>query len=172
MMRRLVASIFIAAALAGCDAVRHAGPPRVGAAAPAYAAKLADGRPASLQALRGTPVLLNVWATWCHPCREELPALEQIHRKYAARGLRLVGTSIDDPGMEKEVVDFARSYGVTYEIWMDPDQNVNAAFAPIGVPNTYLIGRDGTLLWTHVGPVRADDPELNRLIEQAVASKS
>jgi cytochrome c biogenesis protein CcmG/thiol:disulfide interchange protein DsbE len=172
----LTISTSISLALAACDGGKGGGGiPRVsqvGEPAPAYEAKTIAGEPASLAALRGKPVLLNVWATWCHPCREELPDLERLHQANAARGLRIVGVSIDEAGLEREVADFARDYGVTYELWLDPDNRVSSTFAAVGVPITVLIGPDGTLLWRHLGPVKADDPELTRLIEQSLGAKS
>ena len=146
--------------------------PQAGDPAPEYAAKTMAGQPVTLASLRGSPVLLNVWATWCHPCREELPDLERLHQANRARGLRIVGVSIDQGGQEKAVADFAREYGVTYEIWLDPDDRVSSAFATVGVPTTVLIAPDGTLLWRHLGPVKADDPDLLRALEQALAKPS
>lgn len=144
--------------------------PVVGEPAPAYAARTADGNPISLADLRGQTVLLNVWATWCHPCRDELPDLQRLHEANAARGLRIVGVSVDAAGQEAEVVAFAREYGVTYDVWLDPKESVSSTFRTIGVPSTFLIAPDGTLLWRHVGPVKADDPELTRLLGQTLKS--
>ena len=154
--------------LTGCETA-PAGPPRVGSPAPEYAAvALHDGTPTSLQALRGTPVLLNVWATWCHPCREEMPDLERLHRQYP--GLRVVGVSIDERGQEDAIRAFLRDFGVTYEIWLDPDDRVTSTFALMGVPGTFLIGRDGTLLWSRVGPLTSTDPALQRALHASLAA--
>jgi cytochrome c biogenesis protein CcmG, thiol:disulfide interchange protein DsbE len=169
-MRRVLACLAFLCAACGD---REGGVPRVpqvGEPAPAYAARTVDGRPVSLAELRGKTVLLNVWATWCHPCRKELPDLERLHRAHAARGLELVGVSVDEAGQEAAVRDFAREHGVTYPIWLDPGERVSSTFATIGVPSTFLIGPDGTLLWKHVGPVKADDPELVRLLQRSLAA--
>ena len=159
-------------ALGGCGGEGGPRVPQPGDPAPAYAAKSMDGREVSLAGMRGSAVLLNVWATWCHPCREELPDLERLHQAHAARGLKIVGVSVDQSGQEKAVADFVREHGVTYDIWLDPRETVSSTFATVGVPTTVLIGPDGTLLWRHVGPVKADDPELNRLIQQALAARA
>jgi cytochrome c biogenesis protein CcmG, thiol:disulfide interchange protein DsbE len=152
---------------AGCGAPPHAAP-RIGEPVPEYAAVTLDGRPASLQGLRGTPVLLNVWATWCHPCRREIPELERLHRARTPQGLRVVGVSINERGQEGAIRDFLRAFGVNYAIWLDPEDRISPTFALIGVPGTFLIGRDGTLLWSHVGPVNANDPGLNRALDEAL----
>ncbi len=165
-MRRWIAPLLLF--LAACDAA-HGGAPAVGKPAPEFAAVALEGeRPVSLKALRGRPVLLNVWATWCHPCRQEIPALQQIHQ--TRRGLEVVGVSIDEPGQGAEIRSFLRQYGATYPIWLDPDDRVSSTFATVGVPTTFLIGPDGTLLWKHVGPVRADDPALVRALDTALGS--
>jgi DsbE subfamily thiol:disulfide oxidoreductase len=148
------------------------GPVKVGATAPAFAAETLDGERASLELLRGRPVLLNVWATWCHPCREEIPALEQLHQTYGARGLNVVGVSIDQGDQEQGIREFLQEYGASYAIWLDPDGEITTTYSTMGVPNTFLIGPDGTLLWKHVGPVTADNAELRALIEKSLPAAS
>ncbi len=141
----------------------------VGRPAPAYRGITLDGDSTSLEAVRGDVVLLNIWATWCEPCKRELPVLEQLHEQRAADGLRLIGVSVDAQGEERAVRSFATEYGLTYPIWLDPSERVTATFLAVGVPASYLIARDGTLLWRHVGPIRENDPELTRLLDSALA---
>ncbi len=141
----------------------------VGAPAPSYAAERLDGTPVSLAELRGQVVLLNIWATWCKPCREEIPALEVLHQRHASQGLLVAGVSIDLPGEKPRVESFARALGATYPLWLDPDDRVSNTFLAIGVPATYLIGRDGTLRWKHMGPVTADDPALTAALTAALS---
>jgi thiol-disulfide isomerase/thioredoxin len=156
--------------LSACDAPRGGGV-QVGKEAPAYAAETLDGEREALSRLRGRPVLLNVWATWCHPCRQEVPALEQLHRAYGPRGLQVIGVSIDQGDQEQGIREFMQEYSASYPIWLDPDGVVTAVFSTMGVPSTFLIGPQGEVLWKHVGPVTADDAELRRLIEQALPAK-
>ena len=148
------------------------GPVKVGAEAPAFAAETLDGERASLALLRGRPVLLNVWATWCHPCRQEIPALEQLHQAYGTRGLHVVGVSIDQGDQEQGIREFLQEYGASYAVWLDPDGEITTTYSTMGVPNTFLIGPDGTLLWKHVGPVTADNAELRALIENSLPTRS
>jgi thiol-disulfide isomerase/thioredoxin len=140
----------------------------VGKPVPPYVAQAMDGDRTSLADLQGKPVLLNIWATWCHPCREEIPALEQLHREYGPRGLRVVGVSIDQAGQEQGIREFMEEFGASFDIWLDPNSDVTSQFSTIGVPNTFLIGADGTLLWKKVGPVHATDAELRGLIEKSL----
>ena len=137
----------------------------VGVEAPMYAARNLTGDSVSLALLRGKPVLLNVWATWCLPCKEEIPYLEQLHGKHAAEGLQIVGVSIDARGDEAKINEFARDFNMTYPIWRDPDERVNARFLAIGVPSTYLIDRDGILRWKHLGTLRPSSPGFTAALE-------
>lgn len=158
-------TLFAFIAIAGCESI-PAG--EVGAVAPAYRATTIAGDSVSLAALRGRPVLLNVWATWCHPCREELPVLQKLHEANASRGLTLVGVSIDATGAADAIEEFAGRYGVTYTLWHDPDNTVSAVFQGIGVPLSVLIGPDGVIRWKHLGPVREHDPGLAAALEQTL----
>ncbi len=169
---RLFPLLSAALLLAACGDVPRGGPVQVGQAAPAYEARTLDGKPGTLAQLRGKPVLLNVWATWCHPCRQEVPALEQLHQAYGPRGLEVVGVSIDQGDQEQGIREFMREYRASYPVWLDPDGAVTTVFSTMGVPNTFLIGPDGDVLWKHVGPVKADDAELRRLIEESLPASS
>jgi peroxiredoxin len=153
-------------------ATKRASALAIGAPAPEYRTVSIDGDSVSLAQQHGKVVLLNIWATWCHPCRDELPVLQRLHERNALRGLELIGVSVDARGEEQKVRDFAASFGLTYPLWLDPEERVSRLFLAIGVPATYLIGRDGTLLWRHVGPIREGDRSLARALETALRSPS
>ena len=172
MTRASCAAALIAlVACAGKESV-PARPPEVGQPAPHYSAVTLTGDSVSLEQLRGRAVLLNVWATWCHPCREEIPVLQALHVRYASRGLELVGVSVDGRGEEDTIREFATDYTMTYRLWLDPDERVQSTFLAIGVPATFLIDRAGVLRWRHVGPVRANDTTLVRELERALAGNA
>lgn len=150
------------------DDDRQVRPPEIGQPAPAYRTISLAGDSVSLDQVRGRVVLLNVWATWCHPCREEIPILQTLHERYAARGLELVGVSVDARGEEATIREFARDFQMTYPLWLDPDERVQSTFLAIGVPATFLIDRRGVLRWRHIGPVRLNDSTLVRALERAL----
>jgi thiol-disulfide isomerase/thioredoxin len=165
-MHRWVGLVLVVAACA-----RDGEPParvEVGIEAPSYAARSLTGDSVSLALLRGNPVLLNVWATWCLPCKEEIPYLEALHRKHAAAGLQIIGVSVDNRGDESKINDFAKDFSMTYPIWRDPDERVNSRFLAIGVPSTYLIDRDGILRWRHLGTLRATSPGFTKALDEVL----
>ncbi len=169
-----VFSLCLTASLAACgsEASSSSTPAAtlaVGAPAPAYAAQTIGGTPIALGDLKGEVVMLNVWATWCKPCREEILALDSLQREFGPRGFRVVGVSIDVAGDTAEIAAFARDLGASYELWLDPDDKVSTTFRAVGVPSTALIDRDGVLRWRHMGPVRANDPTLRALLDSTLA---
>ena len=162
------------AAMAGVGCSRAEAPARVevGIEAPSYAARDLKGDSVSLALLRGKPVLLNVWATWCLPCKVEIPYLEKLHEEHAAHGLQIIGVSIDARGDEPKIESFARDFSMTYPIWRDPDERVNARFLALGVPSTYLIDRDGVLRWKHLGTLRPTSAGFQAALEEVLREKS
>ena len=94
---------------------------------------------------RGEVVLLNVWATWCLPCEAEMPSMELLHRAYADSGLRIVAVSIDEPGSEQTIREFIERYELTFDILHDPAKEITRIYRTTGVPETFVIGRDGVI---------------------------
>lgn len=142
----------------------------VGLPVPAYATMSLDGDSVSLAAQRGKVVLLNVWATWCHPCRTEIPELRAIHAKYQAQGLELIGVSVDTDGTDDTIRGFMKDFQMTFPIWRDPDERVSTQFLVVGVPATFLIDREGVLRWRKTGPIAPGDTSLTAAIERALGS--
>ena len=160
--------------LAGCSkADRPETPPvsdrvEVGYPAPSYAAMTLKGDSVSLAALRGKVVLMNVWATWCGPCRKEIPELRALHTAYKDRGLELVGISVDADGSDDAVRSFTQEFKMDYAIWRDPYESVQTRFRMSGVPATFLIARGGLLRWKATGVLEPGDTTLTKAIEAAL----
>ncbi|HSH46810.1 MAG TPA: TlpA disulfide reductase family protein, partial [Longimicrobiales bacterium] len=133
-----------------------------------YSARTLDGEKVALADFQGDAVLLNVWATWCAPCRQEIPELQSLHEEFADRGLRIVGVTVDSRSALDAVRTFMEDYGMTYRIWHDPDQTALSTFGGVGVPITVLVGRDGRIAWEHLGAFQRDDPALRGAIEAAL----
>ena len=156
-------------ACGGDGGATSSGRVEIGAPAPSYAATSIDGDSVSLASQRGQVVLLNIWATWCHPCRAEIPELRAIHDQYRDRGLQLVGVSVDADGSDDAIRAFMRDYQMTFPIWRDPDERVSTTFLAVGVPATFLIDKQGVLRWRRTGPIAPNDTSLTSAIERAIA---
>jgi cytochrome c biogenesis protein CcmG, thiol:disulfide interchange protein DsbE len=166
--RRAIATIaFLTAIASGCD--RPEEPQRDAPAAPDYATVTLAGDSVALDQLRGEVVLLNVWATWCAPCRIEIPELQALHEEHADRGLRVVGVTVDSRAAIRDVHDFIDEFGMTYDVWVDHDHRVLNQFGAAGVPITVLIDREGRVAWRHLGMFERGDPELLAALEEALA---
>jgi peroxiredoxin len=119
----------------------------VGNDAPGFSAATLDAKPTvkTLTDYRGKVVLLNIWATWCPPCREEMPSIQALHETFKARGFQVVAVSIDQAGDEQKVRDFVKQFGLTFEVLHDPAGNIQQIYQTTGVPENFLIGADGTI---------------------------
>lgn len=166
-----VALLCAGAVLLGACVPSSEGPARVevGLPAPAYVSQTLSGDSVSLASLRDKVVLLNVWATWCHPCRTEIPELRDIHARYKDRGLELVGVSVDAEGNDEGIREFMKEFEMNYPVWRDPSERVSTQFLVIGVPATFLIDRQGILRWRKTGPIAPNDTSLTGAIERALA---
>ncbi len=141
-------------------------PVGIGARVPAYQASDLAGAPVSLASLKGKVVLLNVWATWCTPCRVEMPALERLYQKLHAEGLEVVAVSVDAPlgsfsapgRAGGDVRKFVADYGLNFTILHDPARTIEELFLVQGLPTTFVIDRDGRIAQKVVG-ARAWDAE-------------
>ena len=102
-------------------------------------------------------MLLNVWATWCAPCRDEIPYLQSLYEKHRQGGLEIIGVSVDARGQDAAIREFAQDFGMTYPIWRDPDERVQSLFLALGVPASYLIDRGGILRWRRLGIISESD---------------
>jgi len=143
-------------------------PGTVGAPAPAYGALDMSGDSIDLASMKGQVVLLNVWATWCIPCRREVPELQALHQDMAARGLTVWGVSIDGGEADADVVGFMDDFQMTYTVLRDPAERVLSVFRIQGVPASYLIDREGVVRWRTIGPFKASDPGLRAALEKTL----
>lgn len=124
---------------------------------PPFTLGASDGRRVSASDFDGQVLLVNFWATWCAPCREEMPMLNEVHAAYAPAGLAVVGIALDDVQRAR---DFAESLGIDYTILVGA-QDVMATGLAWGnraglLPYTVLVDRDGVVRWTHLGELKRD----------------
>jgi peroxiredoxin len=147
-----------------------AGGINVGDAMPAFEASLLDGAKFDVANEKGNVVLLNLWATWCGPCRHEIPELEQMHKQHAGDGFKVVGVSLDEGGVEP-VKEFVTQHDMTYPIVLDPEGKLASIFQTNVIPTTVLIDRSGTIVWKKYGMIEANDASLQDELKKALAAK-
>jgi thiol-disulfide isomerase/thioredoxin len=130
----------------------------------------ADGAAKSLSDWRGKVVLLNVWATWCVPCREEMPMLDKLEAELGGKDFQVVAVNIDRGGAEKPKAFLAET-GVTHlALYTDPPGKLFSKVKAVGMPTTLLIDREGREIGRLVGPADWDSPEAIALIKAAIAA--
>ena len=140
----------------------------VGSAAPEFrAANLGTGHPATLADYRGQVVLLNVWATWCQPCRVEMPSMERLYRRLGGADFRIVAVSIDEEG-DSVVRTFARDLGLSFDILHDPTAAIKRDYQATGVPESWVINRDGVIVKKVIGASEWDGPVNEILIRRLI----
>ena len=100
---------------------------------------------------RGKVVFLNIWATWCPPCREEMPSMESLYLKLKGRKFEMIAVSIDRDG-EKVVRPFAKKYGLTFPVLLDPDNKTYRLYGLTGVPETFILDQSGVVIHKIIGP--------------------
>ncbi|HEY2986335.1 MAG TPA: TlpA disulfide reductase family protein [Candidatus Binatia bacterium] len=127
------------------------------------------GKKVSLKNFRGKLVLLNFWATWCVPCREEMPAMERLYQQFRSKGFTIVAVDVkDDP---KQALPFLKELKITYPVMLDTDGEVGLLYGAWGLPATYLIGPKGEGLARLWGPAAWDGAGAKQLIQDLLDGK-
>lgn len=131
-----------------------------------------QGRPRSLAEFRGKVVLLNIWATWCGPCRREMPSLDRLQGLLGGSDFEVVALSIDRAGLEV-VRKFYADVGIrNMGIYIDSSGRATRELATVGVPATLLIDRGGRELGRLVGPAEWDEPDIVQFLKRVIAQKT
>ncbi len=153
-------------------------PVTVGTVAPEFEVNDLDGGLARLSDHKGEVVLVNIWATWCLPCRIEMPSMEHLYQEIGEDGFEIMAVSIDAelgrfdlagrPGGDIQV--FADSLGLTFPMLHDPSGGIERLYRTTGVPETFLIGRDGIIYKKVAGGTEWDAPQHKELIQRLLAA--
>jgi thiol-disulfide isomerase/thioredoxin len=130
----------------------------------------AQGASKSLGDWRGKVVLLNIWATWCVPCREEMPTLDKLQSELGGKDFEVVAVNIDRGGGDKPAKFLAETGATHLQLYADPSGKLFSVVKAVGMPTTLLIGRDGKELGRLVGPADWSSPETVTLIKAAIAA--
>lgn len=133
-------------------------------AAPDFTLALIQGGNFHLGDHKGKPILINFFASWCLPCRDEAPVLEKIAHEYGAKGVVFLGIAVDDT--EEKMKGFMTKYGVTFPVGLDKTASVQKSFGLYGIPTTYFINKQGIINYFHSGIVTEEllQHELDKLL--------
>jgi len=113
-------------------------------------------------------VLANVWATWCPPCKKELPELARLHRAYAPQKFTVLGVNVDAESFDGKVQRMVQSFDLPYPNIRDPRSSSTTPFGVRGYPTSVLLDGQGAIIWRRIGEIRPNDPELSQAIEGAL----
>lgn len=140
-------------------------PAMEGKVAPAFTLPALGGGEISLAANKGKFVFLNIWATWCGPCREEMPSMQRLYEKMAGGKFEMIALTIDEDITKVE--EFVKEFNLTFPIALDPKQTIALQYKITGVPETYLISPDGVVMHHIIGPGEWDSPGIVSALSQA-----
>jgi peroxiredoxin len=157
----LVAVVFVAA-------TAHALKP--GDEPPAIRLPDQAGKEVDLQKLKGKVVVIDFWASWCGPCKQELPVLEALHKKYESKGLVIVGVNIDSS--EKKMRNFLKATPLTFRRVHDKKLQVASRYEPSTMPSSYFIGRDGKIRHVHEGFRKEDAGKLEARVKELLGESA
>lgn len=167
---------FAAASLSPAAAAESAGTPalassreepRIGAVAPGFSLTGMDGSGYSLAGFRGKPVVLNFWASWCGPCRDEAPLLAKLHKQYGS-DLQIVAVNLTDVDSEKDAREFAATYGFDFPVLLDKNGNAADSYRIRPIPTTFFIDAKGVIQDGALGALTWEelDKRAERLLKQ------
>ncbi|MCL4791159.1 MAG: TlpA family protein disulfide reductase [Gammaproteobacteria bacterium] len=173
-MRRNVLQLVLVACLSGALLLAASGAGEASADASGPAADFSlpsrGGQSVSLSALRGQVVLINFWATWCGPCRKEMPLLEQIQKKYAPLGFVMLGINVEEDTTHMEA--FLGDVPVTFPVLLDPANRVSKLYDVAAMPSTVIVDRKGNIRYIHQGYQPGDESRYQDVIRQLIRERT
>ena len=126
------------------------------------------GNVVRLSDLRGRPVLINIWATWCYPCRVEMPSMNALYKAYRAKGLAILAIATDMQG-KPVVAPFMQVYGLTFTVLLDPQNMLLAQLQVPGLPTSYLLDKRGRIVILEIGARDWNSRQIRHLLDRLLA---
>ncbi len=136
---------------------------------PEFSLSTPDGKKISLKDFRGKIVLLNFWASWCVPCREEMPAMEKLYQEYKQKNFAILAIAVKD--RKQDAIDFVKELKISYPVALDPEAQVGSLYGAWGLPATYLIGPNGEGLARGWGPAEWYGSGARKLVKDLLDGK-
>ena len=134
--------------------------------APNFTLKSMNGKNLKLSEMTGNVVLINFWASWCGPCREEMPLLNALHKKYAALGFTVLGVNVEEDATDAK--GFLRNFPVDFPILLDNKNKVSKQYDVIAMPTTVVVDRDGNMRYLHKGYKSGDEDKYRKMVKKLV----
>lgn len=169
-MKRIFAVLLLLVAVLASGCSKKEVPAQEGVAAPDFTLSDLSGKQVQLSSLKGKVVLVNFWATWCPPCREEIPSMVKLNQIMQGKNFQMLAISIDEGG-EQAVQEFFRQNGVTLPALLDNDGSVSRRYGTTGVPETFIVDGKGTIRKKVIGGVEWSSPEVVRYLEELMQEK-
>jgi peroxiredoxin len=141
-----------------------------GRVAPDFKLTGLDGKPGSLAELRGKVVFLNLWATWCPPCREEMPSIQTLHQHFE-KAPDFVVLTVSEDSNPSQVGAYIKQHNFDFRVLLDPGNTVGEAYDVSGLPESFVIGRDGRIVAHHVGPYDWANQDIREALEDLLKAK-
>ena len=138
-----------------------------GTPAPDFTFPGLDEKMVSLSDYRGKVVLVNIWATWCPPCVEEMPSMEKLYRKFKGQNFEILAVSIDEPGLEA-VAPFMKKSNLTFPALIDSEGTIKAVYGVTGIPESFIVDKQGIFIKKIVGPVDWASPAIFRFFSEEI----
>ncbi len=138
----------------------------VGSTAPDFTLKNRNGENIKLSELRGEVVMVNFWASWCAPCRQEMPLLEELHDRYGDMGFTLLGVNVEEDS--SAALDLLKEIPVTFPILLDTSNSVSKRYNVVAMPSTVILDRDGKVRFVHKGYLPGYEDEYRKQIKELI----
>ena len=138
---------------------------QVGLPAPNFTFPDLNGQQVSLSEHRGKVVLVNIWATWCPPCRQEMPSMQKLYERFNGENFEILAVSIDATGREA-VAPFVRTMNLTFPIMLDPKEVIRPLYGITGVPESFIIDKEGIVVEKIIGPIDWATPKVFRFFQE------
>lgn len=142
-------------------------PLNVGAPAPDFAFPGLDGKMVKLTDYRGKVVFINIWATWCPPCVEEMPSMQKLYKELEGKGFEILAVSIDSLGL-KVVAPFVKKYKLTFPALLDPEGSIQDLYRTSGIPESFIIDKKGIIAKKVIGPLDWTRPEIKQIFQDLI----
>jgi peroxiredoxin len=136
--------------------------------APDFTLKSLQGSNLRLDEYKGQVVLINFWATWCGPCRQELPLLDRIHQRYQDAGFAVLGINVEGANKADEAQAMVSKAGVTFPVLIDEGQQVSELYALEAMPTSVVVDRDGVVRYVHLGYKPGDEAKYLEVVKQLI----